>query len=191
MNKTILDYFDDSEDYPKEVAHDPLPYGIVWNYISNTFLNGFINYVKPIKVYQLDRYTGEDESLDVDYLQIRAGIGGEFSIKSNLRKLVINNEIQFMHTKLNVFGDDIIILAKIEGNENGYMFFQFDCDVSDCSIGKFETTDSVEDVVQSVVNWLEAVKQQNKNAIFQEGHDNGILNYTELPLSFLQGWISF
>ena len=31
-----------------------LPYGTVWNYVSSTILNGFINYVKPIDVYKFE-----------------------------------------------------------------------------------------------------------------------------------------
>ena len=56
-NKTIWDYFDDKYDYPRQIAHDMLPYGTVWNYVSSTILNGFINYVKPIGIFLIDRYS--------------------------------------------------------------------------------------------------------------------------------------
>lgn len=56
MRKTIFDYFIDVVDYPTEIVHNPIPYGTMWNYISSTFLNGVINYVKPISCYVIDRY---------------------------------------------------------------------------------------------------------------------------------------
>jgi hypothetical protein len=93
------------------------------------------------------------------------------------------------HTKLSQFGDDIIILSEI--GENTYMFFWFDMDVSDCYIGRFETTDSKDKVIDSLTNWLNKQKEENEGKEFYEGIDNGIWGYHELPLSFLEGWISF
>lgn len=196
--KTIWDYFDDNVDYPNEVAHNPLPYGTVWCYISSTFLNAFINYVKPIKVYQLDRYECEDGTCEVDYRD-KGDYGANWKkftgTKAELRKLVLDEKIQFTHTKLHLFSDDIALLAEIENNEEDskgrYMFFWFDCDVSDCCIGKFETTDTKEEVIQAMVNWLEEAKEENKGKIVEPNYDNGIVNYTELPISFLEGWLKF
>ena len=62
-NKIIWDYFEDNIEFPREVAHTMLPYGTVWAYISSTFLNGIINYVKPINYFVLDRYTANDENI--------------------------------------------------------------------------------------------------------------------------------
>ena len=83
--KTIMDYFDDEVEYPNDVALNPLPMNTFWSYISSTFLNGFINYVEPLKVYVLDRY--EDDKTDE----------------------VLNLPKQY-HTELSQFGDDIILL---------------------------------------------------------------------------------
>ena len=196
--KTIWDYFDDNIDYPNEVAHNPLPYGTVWCYISSTFLNGFINYVKPIKVYQIDRYECEDEPKEVKcrYKGDNYTNWEKITVtKSELRKLVVGEKIKFMHTDLGIFGDDITLLTEIESNKEDdkgrYMFFWFDYDVSDCCIGKFETTDTKEEVVQSMINWLDECKEENKNKVVEEKYDNGIVNYTELPISFLNGWLKF
>ena len=71
------------------------------------------------------------------------------------------------------------------------MFFWFDMDVSDCSIGRFETSDSKNIVFESLKNWLDEQKKENEGKIFQEQYDNGILNYHELPVSFIEGWVSF
>jgi hypothetical protein len=42
-----------------------------------------------------------------------------------------------------------------------------------------------------VVNFLEECKSENKSNNIESGLDSGIVNYTELPLSFLRGWIKF
>jgi len=102
------------------------------------------------------------------------------------------------HTELNCFGDDIVILAGLDDMESAsddeektYIFFWFDSDVSDCSIGKFKTTDTREEVIQSLINWLEQQKEENKGKNIEDGFDNGICHYTELPISFQSGWVSY
>lgn len=196
--KTIWDYFEDNIEYPKEIAHNPIPYGAVWTYASSSFLDGFINYVRPISCHLIDRYTPDDENIggrNISYRNKNEMKWLKFDgTKKELKNKVISGEIQMCHTQLSCFGDDIIILSEIEteNNESGkYMFFWFDMDCSDCSIGKFETTDTKEQVIQSVVNWLEGCKLQNENKAVEEYLDNGIVNYTELPLSFLRGWLRF
>jgi hypothetical protein len=167
--KTIMDYFNDEVEYPNDVALNPLPMNTFWSYISSTFLDGFINYVEPLKIYVLDRYA--DDKTDA----------------------VLNLSKQ-CHTKLSQFGDDIILLGKIENNEdslNKFMLFWFDMDVSDCCIGRFETTDNNETVFEALVNWLEEKKAENKGKVFHESYDNGVLGFHELPKSFIEGWVSF
>ena len=167
--KTIMEYFHDEVDYPRDVALNPLPMNIFWLYISHTFLNGFINYVVSLKIYVLDRY--EDDKTDA-----------------------ILNLPKQSHTKLSQFGDDIIVLGKIESDEPGpnkYMLFWFDMDVSDCGIGRFETTDTNDTVFEALVNWLEEQKLENKGKVFEKHYDNGLLNFYELPTSFIEGWVSF
>lgn len=177
-NKTIWSYFSNHEDYPKQIAHEMLPYDTVYAYVSSTFLNGLINYVKPVKVFQIDRYTQDHEIIENVVYKERKIFTGP---KAELRKLVLEEKVQFHHTNLGVFQDDIVILAEIETKLNDglgrYMFFWFDYDVSDCCIGKFETEDSKEEVIESLINWLD------KEEDFE--------GYTELPNSFVQGWVEF
>lgn len=196
--KTIWEYFEDNYEFPKEIAHNPIPYGTVWTYVSSTFLNGFINYVKPISCHLIDRYTADNENITDRNISYRNS--GEIKwlkfdgTKKELKDKILSGEFQMHHTRLNCFGDDIIILSEIEteNDETGkYMFFWFDMDCSDCSIGKFETTDTKEEVIESVVNWLEGCKSENENKTVEEHSDSGIINYTELPLSFLRGWLKF
>lgn len=178
--KTIWQYFDENIEYPRKLALDPIPYGTVWTYVSSTFLNGFINYVEPIKCYVIDRYTSDDKNVgDKEYIT-----------KGDLKKKIIAGELDVYHTDLSSFEDDIIMLADI-GEKGHYMFFWFDMDVSDCSIGRFKTEDTKEDVIQSVVNWLEQEKKENAEQVIKESFDSGICDYTELPLSFISGWVKF
>lgn len=164
-NKTIWDYFEDNIEYPSEVVHNPLPYGTVWSYISSTFLNGFVNYVKPISCFVLDRYTADDEEIgDRNLTVCNKGEFGKWhkwnGTKRELITAICSGDKEMCHTDMSCFGDDITILAEVETDiEDGkgrYMFFWFDNDVSDCSIGKFKTDDSKEQVVQSMKNWLDA-----------------------------------
>lgn len=199
-NKKIWDYFIDNVEYPRNVAHNPIPYGTVWNYISDTFLNGFINYIKPIECYLIDRYTPDNEDISDRCVSYRNKNTYEWlsfkGTKGGLKELILSDKIEMYHTKLSCFGDDIIILGEIETNDENeelglYMFFWYNMDCSDCSIGKFQTEDTKEEVVQSIINWLEECKSENKNNIIHENIDNGIINYTKLPLSFIGGWIKF
>lgn len=198
-SKKIWDYFDENIEYPKEIAHNPIPYGTVWTYISSTFLNGIINYVKPISCFVIDRYTPDDEKIgDRNFTVCNKNEFGKWhkwdGSKKELINVIISGEKEMYHTKLDCFGDDIIILAKIETENDDtdkYIFFWFDMDCSDCSIGKFETEDIESDVIQSVVNWLEECKTENIGKIVEENIDNGIVNYHKLPLDFIKGWVSF
>ena len=199
-NKKIWDYFTDDVEFPKEIVHNPIPYGTSWTFVSSTFLNGFINYVKPISCFVLDRYTAPNK--DITDRNVGVFPKGKYlewekwsGTKRDLINAIISGEKEMYHTDLNCFGDDIIVLAEIEteyeDNIGRYIFFWFDCDVSDCSIGRFETTDCKAEVMQSVVNWLDEQKEENKNSVFNENYDNGVWNYNELPLSFINGWVKF
>jgi hypothetical protein len=195
--KKIWDYFEEKIEYSKDIAHNPIPYGTVWTNVSSTFLNGFINYVKPIACFIADRYTDPDTLIGNDLSVCNKG---EFQkwhkwegTKKELIAKISSGEKEVYHTKLNCFEDDVIVLAEIEseeGKKGRYMFFWFDRDVSDCSIGKFETSDKKEDVIESVINWLDETK--NENYIFQENTESGIVNYKQIPADkLMKGWIKF
>lgn len=190
----IWDYFNENIDYPSDVALNPIPYGTVWNYISSTFLNGFVNYVKPIACFVLDRYAEDNELVgERNFTVCNKGEFGKWhkweGTKKELIESIVNETKEMGHTKLDCFGDDIVILAEIETDK--YMFFWYDMDCSDCSIGRFETTEPKEKIINSVVNWLEREKMDNNGKIVTDGFDNGIVNYHKLPISFLEGWVSF
>lgn len=190
--ENIWDYFDDTVEYPKDIAYNPIPWNVVWTYISSTFLNGFVNYVNPIACYVVNRYTKEDDKLDFNNL---LESGERFNgTKKELIDNIISGNYKPYHTDLSCFEDDIIILAEIKddrNNEKGvnkFMFFWFDMDVSDCSIGRIKTEDYKEFVVESLENWLTKEFKENKNHEENHEDENG---FHKLPLSFLKGWLKF
>ena len=67
--------------------------------------------------------------------------------------------------------DDCLILAKIK---DGYIYFWYDKDCSDCSIGKFETDDSESEVI---VEFEKMIDESNHPKI-------------EIPINLFTGWIS-
>ena len=180
MKKKIFDYFNNCIAYPQDVSCDPIPYGILWTYISSTFLNGFINYVEPFGFYVLNRYSdlSDDISDREAHVQEEVNRRNWFifnGTKGELIDKLISKEYSMYHTKLDSFGDDVVIISEI--GEGKYMFFWFDMDSSDCSIGRFETTDSKEEIIQSIKEWINS--EENLNG------------YTDMPIEILQGWLSF
>jgi len=197
-NKKIWDYFDNHIDYPNNIVDNPIPYGTLWSYVSSTFLNGLINYVNPIGCYVVNRYT--EETADISDRKVCICNKGKFvnwynfeGTKLELINALISGEKEIYHTNLSCFEDDIVIIAKIENEldeENKYIFFWFDYDVSDCSIGKFITDDSQELILNSVENWLKETYVDNKTC-HETFHDEESSGYHKLPLSFIKGWVSF
>lgn len=161
------EYFSDEyEPLPPYKTMEPFKNGTYYNYVSNTLLNGVINYVKPIKVYLMDRYT---EDLLKRHNAIRR----------------FNTDPEF-HTNLGAFEDDIILLAYEEESEF-YWFFWFDCDCSDCSIGRFTTEDSKEEVVESFTKWV-LERQKNFCDYYHNGREGMAV---ELNCENIKGWVSF
>lgn len=119
------DRFDASIDYPNLTGQAALlPLGVLHCYVSSTFLNGWINYVTPVRAYLRTRYQTHEV---------------------NERDVAAFRESKHVHADLGtMFSDDIDILARDDAG--CWWYFGFDQDVSDCVIGRFQT-DAREDVV--------------------------------------------
>lgn len=180
----IFDYFDDQVDYPKDIVNNPIPINTCWHYISSTFLNGFVNYIKPEILVLLDRYTSPNDQLVFKE---------ETYTKSELLELVVNGKLSTAHTNLGMFEDDIIIIGKDRSNPDSdiYMFMYFDMDVSDCSIGRFSTTDDIGDVGTKLFSWLNKLVKSKNIDMIRPNIDNGICDYTVLDPSIIKGWVEF
>lgn len=155
--------------------------GTIFHYVSSTFLDGYINYVKYIKVYLLEKYTTQGEKYN-----------------EKIWKPFI--ESKQYHTKLYDLNDDILILGKTKYH---YYFFWYDCDVSDCSIGRQEIGE-LDD--EKAIKWFdnyvleliepEFMKFRNDNREKfdmneEEELAEGITGFREIPLGCLKGCIKF
>jgi len=150
--------------------------GVLYSYIGSSFLEGYINHIKPIKAYLLERYRTQ---------------GPKFEEKWN------NMEFKF-HTKLSDLDDDVLILGETGKH---YYFFWFDCDVSDCSIGRQGKLNILkEDMIKwfdEYVNDLietEYLEYRNIHREELEKTDEfseAITGYREIPLEFFKGCIRF
>jgi len=174
----FLDYFDDHVEYPGDtVAGNPLPINEFWQYISSTFLDGFINYVDIIEGYQIHRYRAPDVTKRENFAKM-----SEF------------------HSNLSVAEDDVLILADARTNDGLYYFFWFDRDVSDCCIGRFLTEDSREKVLENFrayVNDRNAEMQKSYGLLSPKSwYEVGAIPPEPIPLEpawllpKLKGWIS-
>ena len=191
-NDGFMGYFEDEVDYPKNVAVDILPLGTLWCYISSDFLNGFINYVKPVKGYLINHYQTLDEPLDKG--EGRVSIqnqdpetsGSQRWItayaKTKLEKYqLLTKEENACHPKFHEFRDDVLLLAKAE---NIWFFFWFDMDCSDCFIGRFKTNEPDETVIKKFTEYC-----HERNTDFALKSKDEML---ELPEHYLKaGWKSW
>jgi len=106
--------FETKEEYPDNLAERGVPQGTSYDFVSSTFLDGFINYVKIFAAFILDPPYG--------------GLG-EY-------KEDIEQALNETHTKFRDFGLlEVILLAE---TENSFWLFWYDPDVSDCSISRCE-----------------------------------------------------
>ena len=120
-------YFNDVHEYPDissiPLLVDDIGDGMLFEYVSNTFLLAYINNVEIIKGYGIHRYEYPSDK-DINLIYEPDG-----------------------SVKLQEWNDDFLFLAKSRSKENSYFYFWFDCDVSDCCIGNFMTDDPIEDII--------------------------------------------
>jgi hypothetical protein len=170
VNKDFIDYFEETIDYPHPTASENiLPLGTLYSYISNTFLNGWINYVKIIAAQLISRYEPyKNNQLSIENIQQNLDKYYHFDFNKNL-------------------SDDVLILAKNEDKyepnyEPHWWFFWYDRDCSDCMIGRFKTEDYDEIVISL---FKEYANERSKNLRYENSGQPAI----EIPNSFFKGWI--
>jgi len=187
----ILDkYFKDSIEYAmapvnEVLAGDILEFGVLYEYVGNTFLNGFINSVKIIKAYVLDRYCPWDESFDEPHeLTIQdppnsfTWVKKSFINKTEVFNCLTEKGRMFSGDLDYNFQDDVVIIGRV-GDTNVYMLFYYDRDCSDCMIGRFKTDDNADEMqieINKMLSW------------FKKNAGNG--DEKEIPLHYFNGWVS-
>ena len=164
MKRPFNDYFIDQEEYPSPSA-SMLPLGVLYSYISTTFLNGWINYVKIISVRLISRYQNNAKNKEeVVALIARSPVHCDFS---------------------EALSDDVLILAKgknRQGTIDEWWFFWFDRDCSDSCIGRFSTSDTDTEVIASFAAYAE-YRSQNMD------YENSGYPAIEIPPAVFTGWI--
>jgi hypothetical protein len=134
-DQSFLDrYFHDHLEYP-DVTNIMMEPGVYQEYVSTTFLNGWINHVEVKKAFLITRYSPHDQNL-VDVQRFNQRTRG--------------------HTDLSrEFADDVLVLAVEPGRPDHYWFFWADRDCSDSGVGRFITADSYETVAESFTRYAQ------------------------------------
>lgn len=160
-------YFNSFSDYLSPYTEDePFKNGHCYCYVSDTLLNGIINYIKPIKAFLMDRYN-ED-------------------LLSKNKALELFNSNSESHTNLSIFRDDVIMLA-YEKESKFYWYLWFDMDCSDCVIGRFKTEDSEKQVIKSFEEWVKDTQKTFCDDYHPERKGEAI----ELNIKYINGWVRF
>lgn len=154
--------FSNSTEYPDPTQIDMTRSGWCMHYISSTFLDGWINYVEPVRAFVVSRYA--DDFSDV---------------KATLAAWTANPPY---HTEMSKLGDDVLLLAKDKASR--YWFFHFDNDVSDCSIGVLDAEASARAVDAFAAYAASAARD------FQKSY-GGTGEALDIPLSLLMGWVKW
>ena len=174
-----------------------LPFGTRYSNVSTTFLNGFINYFEPIKAFCLCNYHSWDEPLEngkgweinlnevanLDHLhqnQVHLseshlwGTYKFFKKKDLFKAITLPKAINYLH--VSDFRDDVVILSKNENKFDEYIFFWYNLG-GRCSIGRFKTNDTIEDVIAEFERFVAIRDSDNLRK--------------EIPLHTFADWISF
>ncbi len=137
--------------------------GILFEYVPNSYLKGYVNSVKLIAGYGVTRYTSiADKNIDLIY------------INSNISD----------------YDDDVVLLAK--SDEGLYYFFYFDCDVSDCMIGTLNYKNmKQEEVVSLFDEWAKEHNKYMFTRYTRENEKPDDTNTLfKIDVKRLKGWIS-
>ncbi len=154
--------FTETFEYPDPTQIDVTQSGWCLHYISSTFLDGWINYVEPVKAFVVSRYAD-------DFQTVKAQLAA-WEAKPPY------------HTKLGTLGDDVLLLAKDKSGR--YWFFHFDNDDSDCSIGVLAA--NVGD--RAVTMFAEYAADAAKDFA---GSYGGTGEALEIAPSFIRGWVQW
>lgn len=138
--------------------------GVSFSYVSETFLNGWINYVTVVSAYLVTRY-------------------GKYA--GNVADLETWKKDPPFHADLSdAFSDDVHLLARAK--DGAWWYFWFDRDCSDCMIGRFVTSDA-DDVVRANFDEYIRVRHGNEADPHTEGGDFGPA--LAIPVETIRGWM--
>lgn len=160
-NKDFFSLFKESIAYPDNLAETGVPQDTLLSYVSNTFLNGFVNYVDIKHVIMIERYTKFDADKIDRFIE---WLNNEPNTKYDNIQKTIDDVV-----------DDIILFGE---TDNSCWFFWSDRDCSDCNIGRISSIRGFDatEFKDMFINWLKGYKECYSG------------NYVELPIP--KGWIT-
>ena len=154
----------DVYEYPNDEQFFELKQNTEYVYVSSSYLNGLINYVKPLYLVCSQKYTYYEE-FD--------------KIIEKLQKINMDAwPCSWYHTDFSEIEDNIYYLGE---TDSSYIIFNYDRDCSDCAIARLDKKDFTFE--QAKIYMMEQAKYEAE--LYSYNVCN--LRYIELPNP--QGWI--
>lgn len=178
----LNNYFEEIIEYPNNNSLlTGLKRGHLYYYVSSSYLDGLINYTKPVFAILLDRYKVKGEEvyeegshiIDDGVISISAKIESVWGKLTGDKEYVLHEAVKekytFIHTKFSEFQDDVILISKTE-QDNEYVVFWYDMDCSDCAIGMFYTEDDFEIIKKNLISSISYKSYEIPKKIFTGFH---------------------
>jgi hypothetical protein len=129
-------------------------------YVAESFLSAWTPYLTPVVAFLISRYEPDP-----------------FKLAANVANMGQH------HTRLGELGDDVALLCRPARHpRDEWWYLWFDCDSSDCALGRFSTDDSPSIVEARFRAYMSNV---SVTGIYGEG-GNGMLY--EIPVAKIKGW---
>lgn len=165
-----------------KAAFDPIPIGVRYDYVPVSYLNGFVNYGTFLKAYAIGCYRDWNDLLGkLATVRIRENrwISKFCATPAELFDTVTEPGAVTNSELLEDFATDVILLKKIVHKDYPvqYLFFWFDSYITECCIGRFETEDSEEIVIQEFDDFI-------------KNFDLATYGSREIPLHYFNGRVS-
>ncbi len=126
--------FDYAQDYPSESIqeHGGIPQNSTYGYVSNTFLDGLVNYGSNHVAYMVARYGLRDD--EMPYFESRKQGTEQETVEFIRREYqsFVDKNTEGHHVSFN--GDDWLVLYE---TSTSYFFMWYDQDCSDCSMERY------------------------------------------------------
>lgn len=212
-----MKYLPEEVEYPGTKLLDGCKLGTFYAYVPSTFLSGIMPWTKPQFAAILERYRPLPESRRAE---IRAMTSEEIDQKGI--RVALDDDVILLCTReqerttrrthdgpgtVEEYCHECGNFSKIprstdpiQPTPQEWWFFWLDCDVSDCCIGRFRTTDKPEEVIEECRKWLserteghESQKGQERDIPGTDASWEGLSDWMELSVSLFShglwgGW---
>jgi len=179
---------------PVEQFVQILPVGELWQDVSSSLLNGFINIFcegsGPIAAALVHYDKGSDEPLqNIQNFQYAEGLGPlrtfeVFTRKDTVLNLMRTTDLHLRSsTPLSIFEDGVMVLYKSTGTVDWgpiYWFFWYDPDTTKCVIGRFTSEAPEPNILADFYAFADDISIRHQ----EEGA-------SRLPQSLFRGWIAY